>query len=96
MRIFNGVFSMKIFIVLFRVESSGDTRMLCEKIENHTFTTPSQPSVLDIDNAVRTTLDIDGSYSIEVEPISDFMDRVNDVEFNPNDYFMSYVKWSAE
>ena len=35
---------------------------------------------------------VSDSHNIEVEPITDFMDRFNNEEINPDNYFMSYVQ----
>ena len=88
---------MKTFIVLIPVENNRDARKQCEDIENATFEVDDYPcdtiSALKMRDKVIELID-DDTYNlqdIEVEPISDFMDRVNDEEFNPDAYFLSYV-----
>lgn len=88
---------MKTFVVLIPVENNRNARKQCEYIENATFEIENYPyntvSALRIRDKVIELID-DDTYNlkdIEVEPISDFMERVNDEEFNPDAYFISYV-----
>jgi hypothetical protein len=86
---------MKTYIVLIPIEDNRDARKQCEVIENRIFQTPN-PNGINIRNKVIAELEEhnDGEYdltTIEVEPITDFMNRVNDEEFNVDNYFMSYV-----
>jgi ferredoxin len=84
------------FIVLISVDEC-DARKICEHIENHTFEIGGsvQATAMDIrKNVCDLILSEDSSVNeenIEVEPLTDFMDRVNDELFNPDDYFISYV-----
>jgi len=86
---------MRTFIVLIPVEGNCDARKQCEDIENLKVEKNGsvQKTALDIKKAVIEFIN-DDTYpldNIEVEPLTDFMDRVNNQEFNPDDYFMSYV-----
>ena len=91
---------MKTFIVLIPVHSNNDSRRQCENIENTVFTVGNmfQATALDVRSKVIDLIDREHNRcgydlsTIEVEPISDFMDRVNDEEFDPDNYFMTYVK----
>ena len=80
---------MKTFIVLIPINSSLDSRNACEAIENMVLY--GQKSTLDVLRELRRRLNTDHSSDIGVEPITDFMDRFNDEEINPDDYFLSYV-----
>jgi hypothetical protein len=88
---------MKTFIVLIPLEENGDARKQCELIENMRFEPTDFPcdtvNAQKVRDKVITLID-DDTYdlsNIEVEPITDFMDRVNNEEFNTDNYFMSYV-----
>lgn len=85
---------MKTFIVLIPVDNSlENSRTACEMIEATKFKIGGsvQATAIDVKAKVMFELGIETDHNIEVEPISDFMDRVNDEEFNPDNYFMSYV-----
>ena len=90
---------MKTYIVLIAVDGSIlEPRKACEILENTKFKIDGsiQTTVIDVRAKVIHILgvtmnEIEDNWSIEVEPITDFMDRVNDEAFNPNNYFMSYV-----
>jgi len=86
---------MKTFIILIPIEENRDARKQCELIENYKFDIGGsvQATALDVKKNVIKLID-DNTYdlsTIEVEPLTDFMDRVNDEMFNPDNYFMSYV-----
>ena len=85
---------MKTFVVLIPVEGSlVKPRNTCEFLEGTKFSIGGsvQATSTDVLNKVMFELGIDDSDGIEVEPLSDFMDRFNDQDLNPDDYFMSYV-----
>lgn len=93
---------MKTYIVLIAVDGSIlEPRKACEILENTKFKIGGsiQTTAIDVRTKVMHILGVtmnltkhsDLARSIEVEPITDFMDRVNDEAFNPDDYFMSYV-----
>ena len=87
---------MKTYIVLIAVDGLiNEPRKACENLENTKFNIGGsvQATAIDVQAKVLQKLGVttDLSRSIEVEPITDFMDRVNDEEFNPEEYFMSYV-----
>lgn len=79
---------MKTYIVLINVDEERDARSNCELIENTVF--PDANNAMEVRNRVVKLIDCDAK-NVEVEPITDFMDRVNDELFNPDNYFMSYV-----
>lgn len=86
---------MRTFIVLIPVKGNTNARKQCENIENLKIERNGsvQKTELDIKKAVIEFIN-DDTYpldNIEVEPLTDFMDRVNNEEFNPDDYFISYV-----
>jgi len=86
---------MRTFIVLIPLSGNRDARKQSELIENYNFKIGGavQATALDVQKNVIELID-DNTYDlseIEVEPITDFMDRVNNQEFNSDDYFMSYV-----
>lgn len=86
---------MRTFIVLIPLDENNSAREQCETIENHKFEIGGsvQATALDVKKAVIEFIN-DDTYpldNIEVEPLTDFMDRVNNEEFNPDDYFISYV-----
>jgi hypothetical protein len=80
----------KTFIVLIPVSGSvSEPRKACELIENTTFIgATTETEVL---GRVIFELGITTSEGIEVDFITDFMDRVNNEEFDQGDYFISYV-----
>jgi len=87
---------MKTYIVLIAVDGSIlEPRKACEILENTKFKIGGsiQTTAMDVRTKVMHILGVttDVARSIEVEPITDFMDRVNDEAFNPDNYFMSYV-----
>lgn len=88
---------MKTYIVLISVDIDCDAREACERIENLKLDIQDFPcetvTALHVRNKVIEILDDESinEDSVEVEPISDFMDRVNDECFNPDNYFISYV-----
>ena len=88
---------MKTFIVLIPVNGNRDARKQCENIENSKFIIDAYPCETVRANHVRDeviklidddTYDLSG---IEVEPITDFMERVNNDELVFDSYFISYV-----
>lgn len=85
---------MKTFIVLIPLDENRNARKQCELIENYKFGEEGvQLSAMNVRDKIITLID-DNTYdlsNIEVEPITDFMDRFNDEELNPDNYFMSYV-----
>lgn len=91
---------MNTYIILIPPGLSGlDARVLCETIESHVFGVSNESS--HCENQVREMvcdfLDIDKSVEgIEVERLTDFMNRVNDELFRADDYFMSYVHLHSE
>jgi len=86
---------MNTYIVLIPVEDNHDARKICEDIENTNFEIETQPC--STVNAYKVLLELNKllglneDSNIEVEPISDFMDRANDEGFNVDSYFISYV-----
>ena len=86
---------MKTYIVLIDVDGFDEPRKLCENLESTKFNIGEivQATAIDVLMNVIQKLGITTELSkfIEVEPISDFMDRVNDGQFNEMQYFMSYV-----
>lgn len=84
---------MKTYIVLIPLEENNDARKQCELIENHTFDTNANLNSIEVRKEIIKLIN-DNTYDlsqIEVEPITDFMERFNDEELNPDNYFMSYV-----
>lgn len=86
---------MKTFIVLIPILDNRNARKQCENIENTKFDIGGsvQATAIDVKNKVIELIN-DDTYNlntIEVEPITDFMNRVNNEEFNSEDYFISYV-----
>ncbi len=84
----------KTFVVLIPVvDSVSDPRESCEMIENTNFDIGGsvQATASDVLGRVMFELGIKKSHNIEVEPITDFMDRFNDQEIEAENYFMSYV-----
>tara|TARA_R110000822_G_scaffold32188_1_gene92640 strand:+ start:1057 stop:1326 length:270 start_codon:yes stop_codon:yes gene_type:complete len=87
---------MKTFVVLIPVDDSlTEPRKACEMIENTKFNvedfiseTITAKHVL---KKVMLELGIETDHNIEVEPITDFMDRFNNEELNVDNYFMSYI-----
>jgi hypothetical protein len=85
---------MKTFIVLIPVENSLiDPRGAAEMIENAKFDIGGsvQATAIDVRAKVMFEFGLNSAHNIEVETITDFMDRFNDEMLNPDDYFMSYV-----
>ena len=85
---------METFVVLIPVDDSlTEPRRACEMIENTKFNIGGsvQATSIDVLNKIMFELGIEDSHNIEVEPITDFMDRFNDEKLNVDDYFMSYV-----
>lgn len=85
---------MKTFIVLIPVSNSvSEPRKACETIENTQFKFDEGqiPFAHNVLKKVMFELGIEDASNIEVEAITDFMDRVNDQEFDAEEYFISYV-----
>ena len=87
---------MKTFIILIPVTDSVDEpRKACEMVENTTFDFKNEKcdtvNATKILQKIMFELGIEIDHNIEVEPITDFMDRCNNEEFNPDNYFISYV-----
>ena len=85
---------METFVVLIPVDNSlTEPRKACEMIENTKFNIGGsvQATAIDVLNKIMVELGVEDSHNIEVEPITDFMDRFNDEELNVDNYFMSYV-----
>lgn len=85
---------MKTFVVLIPINNSlTEPRKTCEMIENTKFNIGGtvQATSIDVLNKIMFELGVENSHNIEVEPITDFMDRFNDEELNVDNYFMSYV-----
>jgi len=85
---------MKTFIVLIPItDSVSEPRKACEMIENTQFKFDEGEFVFahNVLKKVMFELGIEESSNIEVEAITDFMDRVNDQEFDDEEYFISYV-----
>ena len=85
---------MKTFVVLIPVNNSlTEPRKACEMIENTKFNIGGsvQATSIDVLKKIMLELGVEDSHNIEVEPITDFMDRFNDEELNVDDYFVSYV-----
>jgi hypothetical protein len=82
----------KTFIVCIPLEENHDARKQCENIENHTFKLDNI-TAYNVRGEVIKLIDDDvyDLSTIEVEALTDFMDRVNDEAFNPDHYFISYV-----
>ena len=86
---------MKTFIVLIPIEGSVvEPRKACEMIENTNFKFNGsyQPSCMNIRDKVLFELGVEDNHSIEVESMTDFMDRCNDQELDLESYFISYVR----
>ena len=85
---------MKTFVVLIPVVNSlADPRRSCEMIENMKFNIDgsAKDTSINLLKKIMFEFGISDNHNIEVEPITDFMDRFNDEKLNPDDYFMSYV-----
>lgn len=85
---------MKTFVVLIPVDnSSAEPRKACEMIEGTKFNIGGsvQATAIDVLNKIMIELGVEDSHSIEVDPITEFMDRFNDEGLNVDNYFMSYV-----
>lgn len=76
-------------------DSIGEPRKACEMIENMTFEIDHAPcdtiNAKEVLKEILFELGLETDEGIEVEPISDFMDRVNDELFNVDHYFIGYV-----
>lgn len=84
---------METYIVLIPLEDNLDARSQCELIENLNISMP-HPNAMNVRSRIATFLSHvppEVTINIEVEPLTDFMDRVNDQEFEDENYFMSYV-----
>lgn len=81
---------METYIVLIPIEDNEEPRKNCEIIENNVYTLDKN-SAYEVLLKVNNDLGFDNGSNIEVETISDFMDRCNDEEFNGDNYFISYV-----
>jgi hypothetical protein len=90
---------MKTFIVLIPLENLRDARKYCESIENYKFDIGGsvQATAYDVQRQVRDLIEDtfnsgdDDLSVIEVETLTDFMDRCNDQELALDNYFISYV-----
>ena len=92
--------SKKTFIVLVPVDNNLEARRHCESIENYKFDIGGsvQATAMDVKhNVVRLiqdTFDVSDCYdlnTIEVEALTDYMDRCNNQELDLEMYFISYV-----
>jgi hypothetical protein len=81
---------MKTYIVLIQIENNLDARKQCEDMENLIFQIPNS-NCINVRNKIVETIDDDYIPYLEVEAITDFMDRVNNDEFDSDLYFMTYV-----
>ena len=86
---------MKTFIVLIPIKENSNARKQCENIENTIFEFKNETSITAL-NVQKKVIEFinDNTYdlsTIEVESLTNFMDRVNDEQFNPDNYFTSYV-----
>lgn len=82
---------MKTYIVLIPVDCGlSNARKACEMIENTKFSI-NNPNAINVIDKIMLELGIQEHYNIEVEPITEFMDRFNNEELNVDDYFISYV-----
>ena len=85
---------MRTFIVLIPVINSlTEPRRSCEMIESIKFNIGGsvQATAIDVLNKIMFELGIEDNHNIEVEPITDFMDRFNNQELEVENYFISYV-----
>lgn len=80
---------IKTFIVLVPVDLNDDARRICEHIENMNFVNRQDMGIAVQEEIIEYQLK--GANNLEVMPITDFMDRVNDQEFNDENFFISYV-----
>lgn len=80
----------KMYVVLLPIDCHDNPRGICEEIEGRTYFPENEKTVsaLTISKVIEERYSIKG---VEVEPMDDFMERVNDEDFNPDNYFMSYV-----
>ena len=86
---------MKCFMVHIPVDFQG-ARAFCESVEGRCFEVSAEYGVAkEIQKAICAELGVEVTYDIEVEPITDFMDRVNDEDYYPVDYYISYVYGNA-
>ena len=85
---------MTVFVVLIpAVNSLKEARKVCERLENRKFNIEgsNQVSSMEVLEKIMEELNLDTSYYIEVETITDFMDRFNNEILEIDDYYMSYV-----
>jgi hypothetical protein len=81
---------MKTFIILIPLLANRNARAEAELVEatNLVIGGSVQATALDVHKRVSTLI---GHDNFEVEPITDYMERFNDTELDPDRYFMSYV-----
>lgn len=82
---------METFIVLMSIEYDR-ARKDCELIVNSVYSNEDGTPIRA--HQVRDLVIIETGVKeefLEVEPITDFMDRFNNEEINPDNYFMTYV-----
>ena len=80
---------MSTYIILIPIEDNINARDICETVENSVYTVEN----VNARNVLSLLLaEFPELINAETEPLSDFMDRVNNEEFNPDNYFMSYVQ----
>ena len=87
---------MRTFIVLIPVDSNDhNVRGICETIEGYKFGDGKgiQLTALDVRHQIKELKDYvpEDIKDIEVETLDDFTTRVNDMEFNCDNYFICYV-----
>lgn len=86
---------MKCFIVHIPA-SLHSARTFCESIEGLCFEVSGEyGQARRVQEAICAELGINVTDDIEVEPITDFMDRVNDEDYYPDDSYISYVYGKA-
>ena len=80
----------KMYVVLLPTDCHEDSRSICGDLEGSIiyFDIVEVFSALTICKEIQKEYEIKG---VEVEPMDDFMERVNNECFNPDNYFMSYV-----
>ncbi len=79
----------KVYVVLIHI-GCNHSRRLCEDMETETIEVKEYLTALKVRDSICDKYDIPPE-SLEVEPMTDFMDRVNNQEFISDNYFMSYV-----
>ena len=80
---------MNTYILLAEVDSdTHNIRKKCEEIESFKINSTNELNIPALKFLLEKEFDIKFDYSIM--PISDFMDSINNEEFNPDNYFMSY------